>query len=377
MHRVLYLSPGLFDKGGISRYGRFQTRALRDLLGTENVHALSLVPPDGLGFEQPFPVQFASLGANPPGKALFGAAAAMTVARVRPTIVVCAHLYLGPLALPLARAAGATYVQDVYGTEVWTNLHWHRARVLAAADHLVSDCHATLDHLLRHRRRGTAGNHVHWDCVDTGRYAPGDPGDVLVRYGARPADHRALVLTLGRIAPETLEYKGYRRLLDAFATLRELPVRLLFAGSGPSREVLRDEIRQRGLEDTAEVIGPVHEDDLPSVYRACDLFSLVTHSGIGAGEGIPLTPLEAASCGKPILVGDQDGSKEAVEHGVTGFVLRTFDKEALVERIRELATDPARRREMGERGRARMLREHSYERFRERTRELLEAIGPR
>ncbi len=32
--RVLYLTPGCFDKGGFSRYSRYQIRCLRDWLGT-------------------------------------------------------------------------------------------------------------------------------------------------------------------------------------------------------------------------------------------------------------------------------------------------------------------------------------------------------
>src|SRR5437660_713223 len=105
MNRVLYLSPGLFDKGGISRYTRFQARALRELLGDASVTALSLLPPDALGFEDMFPVDFASLGPSSAGKALFTAAAALTAARARPRVVWAAHLGFGPLALALARAA--------------------------------------------------------------------------------------------------------------------------------------------------------------------------------------------------------------------------------------------------------------------------------
>lgn len=105
------------------------------------------------------------------------------------------------------------------------------------------------------------------------------------------------------------------------------------------------------------------------------MFSLVTHAGPGAGEGIPLTPLEAAECGKPILVGDQDGSREAAEDGVSGFVLPPFDLDAQAERIVRLARDPALRARMGEAARARVEREHAYPRFRERVRELISEMG--
>ena len=46
------------------------------------------------------------------------------------------------------------------------------------------------------------------------------------------------------------------------------------------------------------------------LYSLPDVFSLVSEVGKGMGEGIPLTPLEAMACGTPIIVGDEDGSKQ-------------------------------------------------------------------
>ena len=240
----------------------------------------------------------------------------------------------------------------------------------------MSDCHNTAAYLLRHRLRAPARTVVHWDCVDVARFAPGDPGDVLARYGA-PASSAITVLTLGRMGPGT-EYKGYDRLLEVLAGIpAEVPVRLVLAGDGARRAELAGKARALGLAGRALFVGLVREQDLPALYRACDVFSLVTHRGHGTGEGIPLTPLEAAACAKPILVGDQDGSHEAVEDGVSGFVVHTFDLDALRERIVRLARDPALRARMGAAARARVEREHAYERFRDRVAELLEEMGVR
>jgi len=183
------------------------------------------------------------------------------------------------------------------------------------------------------------------------------------------------VLTLGRMSPDTL-YKGYDRLIEIFARIpASAPVRLVLAGDGSRRAELEARAHALGLTGRVHFTRSVAERDLPALYRACDVFSLVTHGGYGGGEGITLTPLEAAACGKPILVGDQDGSHEAAEDGVTGFVVHSFDLDAQRARILELADDPERRKRMGVAARARIEREHGYERFRGRVEELCTEMG--
>ena len=82
--RILYLTPGCFDKGGISRYTRYQMTALRAIVGAENVHALSLHGPDEDSIEEPFEVEFHASGKSPGDKARFLLHAAAIAARARP-----------------------------------------------------------------------------------------------------------------------------------------------------------------------------------------------------------------------------------------------------------------------------------------------------
>ncbi|MFT3766849.1 MAG: glycosyltransferase family 4 protein [Minicystis sp.] len=375
MKSILYLAPGVFDKGGISRYCRYQIRALREILGEGAVTVLSLAPPDAKSFEDPFAVDFASFGPSRAGKSLFAAAAAIAAAGERPRAVWCAHVGIAPLAVGLARAIGAMSVLNVYGVEVWTDLNRVRAASLRRSDWVVSDCHNTRDYIVAHALRVPERMVVHWDCVDLARFSPGDPGDVLARYGIPSAFDGTTVLTLGRLSPAA-RYKGYDRLIEVLARLPAgVAARVVIAGDGPTRPELSAQAARLGVQDRVLFTGSIREEDLPAIYRACDVFSLITHAGPGAGEGIPLTPLEAAACGKPILVGNQDGSREAAEDSVSGFVLEPFDLQAIADRLTLLAQDPALRARMGAAARARIEREHGYERFRERVRSLLAEMG--
>ena len=76
-----------------------------------------------------------------------------------------------------------------------------------------------------------------------------------------------------------------------------------------------------------------------------------------------MTPLEAMACSVPILVGNQDGSKEAVEEGVNGFVLDPFNLDAQAAVLEKLIVDEALRGKMGRGGVQLARNQFSYERF--------------
>ncbi|HYA13825.1 MAG TPA: hypothetical protein VEF33_05755, partial [Syntrophales bacterium] len=103
MH-ILYLTPGIFDKGGISRYNRFQVTALRSLYGEDAISVLSLAGHRPDDFEEPFETSWA--GAEDVTDLFRGklAVAGLRITwRKRPSIILSAHLNLGPLAWSLAR----------------------------------------------------------------------------------------------------------------------------------------------------------------------------------------------------------------------------------------------------------------------------------
>lgn len=375
--RVLYLTPGCFDKGGISRYSRYQIRALRDLLGPEKVTVLSLLGPGEDCFEEPFEVDWHGSGADRRSKLELVARASQLVARLRPDAVHVAHVNFAGLARWLGSAVKATVILNVYGLEVWSGFRPDAEWGLRRADLVVSDCHFTASYLVEAGLRMVAPT-VIWDCVDLDRFTPRPPApDVLARYGLPDPATGVNLLTLGRMQPGA-EHKGYDRLYQVFRRVApEVPsLRLIFAGRGALADELRERSRRDGLGDRVFFTGVMHEDDLPDVYRAASLFSLVSDRGVGRGEGIPLTPLEAAACGAPILVGDHDGSQEAVVHGVNGYVLDPFDLDAHARHVVELARDPALRARMGRAARERIESEFGYLTFRERHRQLLRRWFP-
>ena len=60
----------------------------------------------------------------------------------------------------------------------------------------------------------------------------------------------------------------------------------------------------------------------------------------------------AAAVGKPVVGFALDGTPEAVENGVSGFVTKPYDAGEVAARVLEILPDEPRRRAMGEAGRA-------------------------
>lgn len=338
--RILYLSPGLFDKGGISRYNRFQVRALREAYGDDRVCVLSLMGHQHGDFEEPFDVSFA--GAMPltiSSRALFAAEAVRIAKRCRPDIVLSAHIHIGPLGFGLSKMLRARLVQNIYGHEIWPKAGVSRVRryALRHTDLVIADCNNTADiafksNLVRRRPE------VVWDCVDTHRYTPGEPDWVTLEKYCLKKNGRFKVLFLGRII-EAARYKGFERLLKVVAGLPEERFEAVIAGKGNDTDHIKRLAKDLGISERTVITGAIHESDMPDIYRCADAFYLVSEAGPGMGEGIPMTPMEAMACGAPVLAGNQDGSRELID-GEGGWCGGPHDIDGQSAYLLSLAANP-------------------------------------
>lgn len=375
--KILYLTPGCFDKGGISRYNRFQIQAIREIVGDSDVRVYSARQKKQGDFEGFFDVTWAAhKDSHVVNKVEFAAKVALEALRWQPDVIWVAHVYMSGLALMLGKLIKAKVVVNTYGLEVWSGLNKFRMMGLKGASEVISDCFFTAEYLERNRFRPQGSVHVIWDAVDVTRFYPAEPSlSVLDKYGVPDPNLNINLLTLGRIV-KTADHKGYRRLLDAFSiAAKEIDsLQLIYAGSGDLVEQLRARADELGLSSRVHFTGSVDDNDLPDIYRSAHLFSLISDQGQWRGEGVPLTPLEAAACGVPILVGNQDGSSEAVVEGVDGYVLDSFDIPSHARAVVRLAGESELRTKMGEAASKKICAEFSYPIFREKHRVFLRSL---
>jgi glycosyltransferase involved in cell wall biosynthesis len=82
-------------------------------------------------------------------------------------------------------------------------------------------------------------------------------------------------------------------------------------------------------------------------------------------HGLPRALVEAAACGRALLVTDVPGGSGFVRHGVEGLVVPAGDAAALAEALERLARDTNMRHRMGAAARLRVLQGHTEAHVRE------------
>jgi phosphatidylinositol alpha-1,6-mannosyltransferase len=347
--KILYITPGCFDKGGISRYSRYQVQALKEIYGQSQVKVLSFLGPDQNSFEEEFHVQYHGSKDNFFQRIIFLFKILQYCVTFRPEIIHIAHVNYAGILRIISYIIKARLFLNIYGLEVWTDLTPLREWGLKNSDVVISDCYATRNYVAEHIFNNCKTDiNVIWDCVATDHFYPRKEfDDIINKYDLPDRNKNIIISTLGRISDDAA-YKGYERLIKDFSKiiLDVKNIRLLLIGRGNLIPYLKDICNELGISDYVTFTGSVSDNELPSLLSYGHIFSLVTQAGKGMGEGLPLTPLEAMACGLPIIVGNQDGSAEAVIENSNGFVVDPANSDESIEALKCLIIDNSLREKM-------------------------------
>ncbi len=166
--------------------------------------------------------------------------------------------------------------------------------------------------------------------------------------------------------------KGARHLLEAFATVREeIDAELVVVGEFDEGGDCDRLISELGIEDAIESHSEISYERMVELYGTADVAVVPS---IYEGFGLPAG--EALACGVPVVATTGGGLPEVV--GDAGVLVEPGDADAIADAVRDLLTDDDRRRELGRRGRERIVEEFDWERAaRETVREYRAAIESR
>ena len=153
--------------------------------------------------------------------------------------------------------------------------------------------------------------------------------------------------------------KGVGEFVTAARQLRAAGLRARFALVGDNDEgnpasVHVVQLQDWQKENVIELWG--WKENMADVYAQAAIVCLPSYR-----EGVPITLIEAAACGRPIVTSDVPGCREVVRHGENGLLVPARDAGALAEALKKLLLSPNTRSEMGRRGRTIAERDFSID----------------
>jgi len=154
-------------------------------------------------------------------------------------------------------------------------------------------------------------------------------------------DEKFKILCVTRITPR----KGVKYLIEAFGELSQKNDNILLQiiGGGEGKNDLEKLAKELGVENKIEFTGLISHENLPSYFEKADVFVLPS-----LNEGMSNSMLEALASGLPLIATDTGGTKELIEEGTNGFIVKMEDSRDLADKIKILMRDENLRKRMGE-----------------------------
>lgn len=365
--RIIFLCSELFlTHGGIQRFNRILLRALAEV-GQENRHSVQVFSLNDFEVSDRFAgercLQLSGFGKN---KKKF-ATQAMKAMRDA-DLVIYGHVNLLPLGWGdrLLRSIGSSAV-IVHGDEAWRPLPWWQRWVASRMKGIISVSSFTAQEFCRLNKLDFS--RVSWlpNIIDP------DWTEWLNPISRK--DQPSLVPTMISVARldacYRMRYKGIDTVIEAMPSLvSEFPgLRYIVVGEGPDRPRLENLADSLNLGNHVKFTGTVNEPELKEIYRQASVFVLPS-----GGEGFGIVYLEAMAYGLPVIAARAGGAPEVVLDGQTGLLVPYGDPEVASMAIRQILSDPALARRLGEAGRRRVKEKFTFPRFKERVVQILEKL---
>lgn len=164
-----------------------------------------------------------------------------------------------------------------------------------------------------------------------------------------PQGERVHFLFVARVMKE----KGIDQYLETARTLRSERQDVVFHVCGGCDDLEYIQILEQAHKDGVIEYHGQQKDMLPFWQQASCIVNPSYYP-----EGMSNVLLEAAACGRPIIVADRSGCRETVEPGKTGYLVPIQDTQAVIDAVRDfLSLSWEQRQAMGLAGREKMEKE--------------------
>jgi glycosyltransferase involved in cell wall biosynthesis len=177
--------------------------------------------------------------------------------------------------------------------------------------------------------------------IDVQNYIQGDGTGLRLLLGLK--EQQPLIGTIALLRPR----KGIDVLLKAIPIVAKVIPQARFVVIGdPENSKYGEYLRalSQNLKITGHVDFVSFRQDISDVLASLDIFVLPSLFG----EGLPLVILEAMAAAKPVVGTSIEGIREAMVHGVTGFLVPPHDRQALARSLINLLLDHDQKHRMGQ-----------------------------
>ncbi len=223
----------------------------------------------------------------------------------------------------------------------------------------------SLDHLARDLSKSLTCRSTVLGCnVDTDIFRPPASQEEKQRYRKLVGIDTStpVIISVGRM----LAVKGYRNIIMALPELRKIFPDILYVivsqPLDPEYLLIRHLVEELNVSNHVRILTPVSHDELPQILHAADIFALLSepvYFPYYQEEGLPRVIPEASACGLPVIVSTTGGLGEAVVDNKTGFIIKHGDITTLIKNIVTLLSDKKLAAEMGQQGRALVVKDFS------------------
>ncbi len=175
------------------------------------------------------------------------------------------------------------------------------------------------------------------------------------RFRARFGLRKPIVFTIATLAHD----KGTNHLVEAMRRLWERGVEAHLVLAGPQMAsfgryftALPPSVKERCI-----LTGPIQGQEKLDLLAAGDLFAMPSRT-----DSFGIVYLEAWYYGKPVIGAWAGGVPEVIAHGQEGYLVRFGDVDELARRLEQLLRQPGKAHLFGQRGREKVLSQHTWDR---------------
>ena len=168
----------------------------------------------------------------------------------------------------------------------------------------------------------------------------------------RENGNKFVVGNLGRLVKQ----KGQHYLVDLAAILKErhLPVKLIIGGTGPLKENLVQQAKEKKVEDMVVFAGFI--SDVKGFMMSLDAFVLTS-----LWEGFGYVIAEALYFKKPVIAFDVSSNPELIENEKDGFLVKLGDINTIADKIEYLYKNSKILTQLGENGYKKIKEEFTFD----------------